>query len=102
MSDVRHFAPATAATLRFGDVMATSSVSPLVRPLSLSGLLAAVWIVAAAVRPALTFHLAPALIAGSVPLLVSVDEPANRRRVALNARTGFGVAVTVGGVSAAG
>jgi hypothetical protein len=36
----------------------------------LAGLgLAAVWILAAAVRPASTFHLAPILIAGIVPLL---------------------------------
>lgn len=78
--------------------MTPFSVSRILRPLSFAGLLATVWLVAAAFRPALTFHLAPVLIAGSVPLLVTAEDVATPRHVALSALTGFALAIGTAGV----
>ena len=46
---------------------------------NLSGLLAAVWVVAAWLKPDLTYHLAPVFVAGAFPLghRLRVGEPLN-------------------------
>ena len=46
---------------------------------NLSGLLAAVWVVAAWIKPELTYHLAPIFVAGAFPLghRLRVGEPLN-------------------------
>ena len=57
--------------------------------------LALVWTIAAAVRPSLTFHLAPILIAGIVPLLHTAKDK-GPGGVAVAGALGFGVAVVTG------
>ena len=73
--------------------MTRISTTQFVRPLWPAGLLAVVWLVAAAVRPALTFHLAPVLIAGSVPLLLANDGATSQRFVVFGAFSGFALAL---------
>lgn len=57
--------------------------------------LALVWAIAAAVRPSLTFHLAPILIAGVVPFLHTAEDK-GPWGVAIAGAEGLGVAVVAG------
>ena len=57
--------------------------------------LALVWAIAGAVRPNLTFHLAPVLIAGVVPFL-HTPRGRSSRGVAVAGALGLGVAVVTG------
>lgn len=67
---------------------------------------AAIWVVAAALRPELTFHLAPLIVAGAAPVILALEargvgnsEPPLAAAGLL--ATGLAVAAT-GGLSAAG
>jgi hypothetical protein len=55
--------------------------------------LALVWLVAATIRPSATFHLAPILVAGSIPLLTKTNVAAEYGKAAL---LGFGLALLAG------
>ena len=57
--------------------------------------LAAVWLLAAAVRPEVTYHLAPALVAGALPVTIVLDRGNSRgaRVVGAAAAIGFAIAV---------
>jgi hypothetical protein len=57
--------------------------------------LALVWAIAAAVRPSLTFHLAPILIAGVVPFLRTAKDD-GARGIAIAGTLGIAVAVVTG------
>lgn len=83
--------------------MTRLSILHVARPLWPAGLLAVVWFVAAAVRPALTFHLAPVLTAGSVPFFLANDGVTSSRFVVFGALSGFVLALgTTVVISAAG
>lgn len=68
------------------------------RGLAYSVGLVAVWLVAAALRPEVTYHLAPVLVAGALPVATVLDRndpPGTTRALALAAGVGFAVAVVV-------
>lgn len=71
--------------------------SRFARPLAYAGGLAAVWLIAAAVRPELTYHLAPLLVAGIPPVVMALDrqDPASRRALGWAAFLGFVAAVAM-------
>lgn len=52
--------------------------------------LALVWVVAATIRPGATFHLAPVLVAGSIPMLTATTATADYAKAAL-----LGIAVAL-------
>ncbi len=57
--------------------------------------LAAVWLIAAAVRPEVTYHLAPILVAGSLPvaMVLDCDRAPGMKVLVLASGVGFVVAV---------
>jgi hypothetical protein len=67
----------------------------LPRGLLYSGSLAVVWLIAAVLRPEVTYHLAPVLVAGSLPiaLVLDRDHVPKTRALVLAAGLGFAVAV---------
>jgi hypothetical protein len=59
--------------------------------------LAAVWLVAAAVRPTSTYHLAPLLVAGSIPAIAAVRSWAGlANATTLGAALAVGVSLAIG------
>ena len=83
---------------RFSSDMTTETTphvpGRLPRGLVYSGGLAVVWLIAAAFRPEVTYHLAPVLVAGALPIAMVLDaENAARTKVLVFAAgTGFVVA----------
>jgi hypothetical protein len=76
------------------------TVGRLSRGLRYSGALAVVWLIAAAPRPDVTYHLAPMLVAGALPVVTVFDGttvPGNKLLV-FAAGVGFLVAVATTGV----
>jgi hypothetical protein len=70
---------------------------PIQRGLSYSAGLAVVWLIAAAFRPEVTYHLAPMLVAGALPVAMALDRDAapGMRALALAAGAGFLLAAIV-------
>lgn len=66
------------------------------RPFGFAIFLAAVWVVAALVRPTSTYHLAPILVAGAAPF-VAVSSGVPRRQATWLAAVGLALAVIVAG-----
>lgn len=84
--------------------MTASTASPprnrMTRSLLYAGGLAVVWLLAAAWRPDMTYHLAPLLVAGTPPVIVAFDRPQapSWGTVAMAGIVGFAGAVAAAGV----
>ena len=64
--------------------------------LGYAGGLALIWVIAASARPSTTFHLAPLLVAGTLPVVLGSDKaPLHFRRLVGGAGGGAGLALLV-------
>ncbi len=78
----------------------TTDTIPIVRRRVQRGLLytaglAAVWLIAAAIRPELTYHLAPILVAGSLPVVMVLDRDRAPGMKVLAPASGVGFLIAV-------
>ncbi len=73
----------------------TTPIAPgrLPRGLLYSGGLAVVWLIAAAIRPEVTYHLAPILVAGVLPIAIVLDREGAPGAKVLASAAGIGFAV---------
>jgi hypothetical protein len=69
------------------------------RAIGYAGFLGMIWIVAAGIQPTTTYHLAPLLVAATLPLVLVSEEPEIAIRGLITAAaTGAGLALVVTGV----